>query len=138
MPPVVEVPVMESSMERESFYADLVEKLEHFFLSPELMVRVGDFMGEHVQSLIATPKGDEQPLINHDVFNKYSALIEDVLEAFLSEHDAEGSDLYEAVLMSKENGNDSICCLDFLLASVRSDDVAAPPHSLLPSKVQAH
>eukprot|EP00212_Chloropicon_laureae_P002748 CAMPEP_0197486848 /NCGR_PEP_ID=MMETSP1311-20131121/1826_1 /TAXON_ID=464262 /ORGANISM="Genus nov. species nov., Strain RCC856" /LENGTH=149 /DNA_ID=CAMNT_0043030169 /DNA_START=138 /DNA_END=587 /DNA_ORIENTATION=+ len=116
---------------------DLVRKLEEFFMSPELMVKIGDFMhesaaklcfvGEHTgvsENGVSASGGDtdeetEHPLENYAIFSRYGSMIEQMVEAFLSEQGADANDLYEACVIEKmDKGNNWCVCLDYLLASL--------------------
>ena len=133
---VVEVQsTAENNMEEVSAGEDLVRKLEDFFISPEIMVAIGDFMHDSVQKLYfvgaqsqennqaSLVEGEEEeethPIENYEIFSAYGAMIEEMLDKFLQEQKADANDLYTACLEEKlHKGNAWAVCLDYLLASL--------------------
>ena len=124
----------DKGVEELSAGEDLVRKLEDFFMSPEIMVAIGDFMHESVQKLYFvgaqsqennastnTMEEEEEthPIENYEIFSSYGAMIEEMLEKFLQEQKADADALYQACLEEKlQKGNSWDVCLDYLLASL--------------------
>ena len=62
------------------------ERLEDFFSTPDFTSAVRAFVDEHDSAFVYVEEGEEQPLGNYDVYLKYTKLIEEQLETFLSGH----------------------------------------------------
>ena len=61
-------------------------RLEDFFSAPEFTSSVRAFVDQHEDGFGYVAEGEEQPLGNYDVYLKYTKLIEELLESFLSSH----------------------------------------------------
>ena len=110
---VVEVPNSIAPTDLEmSAEEDLVRKLEYFFMSPDLLTSIGDFMHESVQKLYFVGAQSQEntgenvqeethPIENYEIFRSYGDLIEKVVLGFLEEQGANANDLYTACLEEK-------------------------------------
>ena len=61
-------------------------RLEDFFSTPDFTSAVRAFVDEHESAFVYVEEGEEQPLGNYDLYLKYTKLIEELLENFLSGH----------------------------------------------------
>ncbi|QDZ24497.1 ARF-like 2 binding protein BART domain-containing protein [Chloropicon primus] len=117
---------MEQCSEASEQHNDLVQKLEEYFTSPEIMVEVGDYFHGCANKLhyVGTQTGENDleethPLSNYDIFTSYGEMIEKFLQTFLKENSKSPDELYEACLREKlENENGWAVCLDYLIASL--------------------
>ena len=62
------------------------DRLEDFFSTPDFTSAVRAFVDEHDSTFVYVEEGEDQPLGNYDVYLKYTKLIEEQLETFLSGH----------------------------------------------------
>ena len=61
-------------------FSNILDKIEFFFTEPNFTTAVGKFVGRHLDVFEFIALDDEQPLQNHEIFSKYTALVERHLE----------------------------------------------------------
>ncbi|KAK3270566.1 hypothetical protein CYMTET_21041 [Cymbomonas tetramitiformis] len=96
----------------------IMSRLEDFFASPDFTAALGQFMGENCHNVEFVPAEDEQPLQNHDIFCKYTGLVETLLNDFMKCENLSSEEVYEACRRVKEGGENAwVTCVDYLLAA---------------------
>ena len=101
--------------------AEVVQRLEGFFLGPEMTGALGEFFGsERAAGLdFSAPEG-EQPLENFEAFKAYSQLVERLLAPFLEAESISEEQLFEALLWAREEQGDGpsfFTCLDYCISA---------------------
>uniref|UniRef100_A0A7S2SRL1 BART domain-containing protein n=1 Tax=Rhizochromulina marina TaxID=1034831 RepID=A0A7S2SRL1_9STRA len=95
----------------------LITELENFFSSPDFTTRVGDFIGENVHRVQLVAVDQEQPLENFQAFREYQQLVEECIDEFMAAQGTSQEELHDLLKLCKDQGVDSIICLDYMLAS---------------------
>jgi hypothetical protein len=96
----------------------ILTRLEDFFSSPELTCAINDFMTEHSSKVEFVAPDDEQPLQNHDIFRRYSEVVENRLEDFLRRENLEMGEVAEACKRAQGGeGASCVTCVDYLVAA---------------------
>ena len=96
----------------------ILTRLEEFFSSPELTSAIAEFMTENSRELEFRDPNDEQPLQNHDIFRRYSEVVENQLEDFLRRENIDIGEVAEAC--KRVQGSDAancVTCIDYLVAA---------------------
>eukprot|EP00798_Chlamydomonas_sp_ICE-L_P013406 gene13408-19257_t len=89
-----------------------------FFGSPGFTSALGEFLGKYSCELEYKDFAEDQPLKNHDIYQKYTDLVEQGLQKFMLDGGLKQEAVIEACQKAQESGDRTwLTCIDYLLAS---------------------
>ena len=94
-------------------HSPVLDLLEEFFCHPSFTSAISDFATENAHTFKPI-EGDEHPLHYHELYTKYTAMIEQMIEQFMAEHDVTIDDILLAAQVAPPGVH---TCIDYLLAS---------------------
>ncbi|KAL6744825.1 hypothetical protein V8C86DRAFT_3002927 [Haematococcus lacustris] len=97
----------------------LLDRIESYFCSPRFLSAVGGFMGENASKLVY----ETQPIHNHELFTKYTAIIDEHMKDFIYKNGVSAQAVYAAcqAAQSSQETSISLVCLDYLMAALDYD-----------------
>jgi hypothetical protein len=102
----------------------IMQKLEDFFCdNPLLTHNIGTFLGPgNINPELFRDLGEEQSLELHEIYLKYSDMIERSLESYLEEQNISMEDFVEGCQQARAAGDLSSFSLDYLMATIEYED----------------
>mmetsp|Transcript_31810 Transcript_31810/g.75583 ORF Transcript_31810/g.75583 Transcript_31810/m.75583 type:complete len:208 (-) Transcript_31810:115-738(-) len=95
---------------------ELLEQLELFFSSPAFTGALQTFNRDNSAAYVSIGEGEEQPLSNYDLYQRYTKMVEQLLEEFLNKYNISQEDIVN-LCMQERDTNQVNFALDYIIAS---------------------